>query len=239
MDLIELTLSTLSENLALDEALLEQAEKTAEPTALLRIWELSRPAVVIGRSSSAAEEVDLAYCREHSIEVGRRCSGGAAVVVGPGCLIYSLVLGFARFPGIEMIDTAHQLVLRTIANGLRPLVQGLECQGTSDMTCCDRKFSGNSLRMKRTHLLYHGTILYDFPLPLISACLGTAPRQPKYRVGRAHSDFVCNLQVSRTALREALHTAWGVSSVRSSWPQEETAALVESRYARDSWTFSR
>ena len=26
------------------------------------------------------------------------------------------------------------------------------------------KFSGNSLRVRRTHLLYHGTLLYDFSL---------------------------------------------------------------------------
>ena len=48
--------------------------------------------VVIGRSSRTADEVDLEYCRAEGIPVLRRCSGGAAVVVGPGCLMYSVVL---------------------------------------------------------------------------------------------------------------------------------------------------
>jgi len=66
-------------------------------------------------------------------------------------------------------------------------------RGTSDLAVAERKFSGNSSRVKRGHLLYHGTLLYDFPLGLISDCLRTPPRQPHYRERRSHGEFVNNI----------------------------------------------
>ena len=41
--------------------------------------------------------------------------------------------------------------------------------GTSDFTIGDLKFSGNSMRARHNPFLYHGTILYNFPLRFNSA----------------------------------------------------------------------
>ncbi len=239
MQLLDLTLPTIAENLALDEALLEQAEAGSESIGLLRLWEPPQYAVVIGRSSAVECEVDSSYCRGNDVEIARRCSGGASVVIGPGCLTYSVILGFARFPGLEMIENAHRFVLSTMLSGLEPLAAGVSCAGTSDLAWMGRKFSGNSLRIKRTHLLYHGTLLYEFPLQLISHCLRTAPRQPAYRDGRTHADFVCNLPVNQAQLRAAISRAWNVDSTGHDWPHVETARLVADRYGQPEWVFSR
>ena len=50
----------------------------------------------------------------------------------------------------------------------------MRCQGTSDLAIGDLKFSGNSARCRRRWLLYHGTLLYDFPLSLVAQCLQDA-----------------------------------------------------------------
>src|SRR4051812_4138769 len=73
------------ENLALDEFLLSQGEET------LRFWECPRPVVVVGRGGRIAEQVRVKECEEDGVEVLRRCSGGGAVVLGPGCLNFSFV----------------------------------------------------------------------------------------------------------------------------------------------------
>ncbi len=52
MELLELTLATPEENLALDEALLDEAEAAGRPSEVLRLWESILPAVVVGRSSA-------------------------------------------------------------------------------------------------------------------------------------------------------------------------------------------
>lgn len=208
MQLLDLTLPTAEENLALEESLLAQAEAGEAPDDVLRLWEPAAPLVVLGRSSQPEGEVNVAACQSRGIPILRRSSGGAAIVTGPGCLMYAVVLSMVRRPQLRFIDAAHRYVLGTLEAALAPLAPGVCRQGTSDLALGDRKFSGNSLRVKRDHLLYHGTLLYDFPLELIGACLGVAPRQPAYRGGRSHDDFVCNLPVSVNDLRRAVAQAW-------------------------------
>ena len=64
------------------------------------------------------------------------------------------------------------------------------------------------MRVKREHLLYHGTLLYDFPLEMIGRCLAMPPREPDYRQARPHDAFVANLPLDAAMLRSALRTAW-------------------------------
>ena len=89
MQRLDLTLPTPAENLALDEALLDWAEEDTSDREFLRIWESPQPMVVVGRSSRIAQEVNTAECRERHIPIVRRSSGGAAIVAGPGCLMYA------------------------------------------------------------------------------------------------------------------------------------------------------
>ena len=60
MRFIDLTLDQPAENLALDEALLEEAESAGQPQETLRLWESPSHVAVVGRSSSVGEEIDLA-----------------------------------------------------------------------------------------------------------------------------------------------------------------------------------
>lgn len=233
--LLELTLPTPEENLALDEALLDEAEEEGRGE-VLRIWEAARPFVVLGRSSRHLDEVDRAACRERDVPVLRRCSGGASIVAGPGCLMYAVVLDYERRPALRMLDEAHRFVLARVARAAARFAD-VAPRGTSDLAfgAPPRKFSGNSLRCKRRHLLYHGTLLYGFRLELIAECLRTAPRQPEYRFGREHAEFVANLPAAAGPLAQALIESWGATPDPIDWPRERTRQLVESRYGRAEW----
>jgi lipoate-protein ligase A len=236
---LDLTCADPVQNLALDEALLDVAEEGLAPGEILRLWEPTAPLVVVGRSSQVAGEVRLDECQRRGIPVLRRASGGAAIVAGPGCLMYAVVLSYARHPELRMLDQAHQYVLRRIAAGLSTLGIVADICGTSDLAVGGRKFSGNSLRCKREHFLYHGTLLYDFDLSLISSLLGVPPRVPDYRENRPHEEFVTNLKASREALVNSLTQAFGATDVITAWPADRTKRLVEERYGRDSWNFAR
>jgi lipoate-protein ligase A len=238
MQLLNLTLSSPAENLALDEALLDAAE-AGEGGEVLRLWESPAPLVVIGRSSKIAEEVELPRCRELGVPVLRRASGGAAIVAGPGCLMYGVVLNYQQRPELRMLDWAHDFVLSRIVAALREL--GLDARrcGTSDLATGDRKFSGNSLRCKRDHLLYHGTLLYNCPLELIGRLLHSPPRQPEYRAGRAHGEFVGNLPLSPGEIRAALVGGFAATRPLTAWPQQRVAELAAERYSRDDWNLAR
>jgi lipoate-protein ligase A len=231
MRYLDLTLPTPAENLALDEALLDEAEAAREPVETLRFWESADPAVIIGRSSKIPQEVQIENCRRDRVPILRRASGGAAVVIGPGCLMYALVLSFSRRPALRAVDEAHRFVLGTLVSALKALAPEVRCRGISDLVLGDRKFSGNSLRLKRENLLYHGTILYDFSLESIDRYLAMPPRQPDYRNGRPHGQFVANLPVPAPAIREAIRTAWSATDPCTPWPRARTEQFAAERYA--------
>ena len=235
MQYLDLTLPTPAENVALDEALLEEAEASASPVETLRLWEPRQPLVVVGRSSRADGEVRIEVCRELGIPVLRRISGGAAVVSGPGCLMYALVLSYHLRPELRVVTAAHRWVLGTLAAALAAYVPGVQCRGTSDLALGELKFSGNSARLRRNHLLYHGTLLYDFPLELIERLLAMPPRMPDYRQWRPHEGFVTNLPLDRETIRRALLTAFDAGEPRDAWPEQRTAQLVAEKYGRPEW----
>lgn len=231
--------------LALDEALLLMAnEGTVSPS--LRTWSFSRTAVVLGRSSKVAKETDRTFCDQHQIPIFRRCSGGASIVGGPGCLMYSVVLSTDDHPEARKIDAAHELVMSRVLAAVRRQLPEVQLQGICDLTFQDRKFSGNALRITRQHLLYHGTILHDGDLELISNCLDFAPRQPDYREGRKHIDFVTNAPLQPARLTADLASEFGATDGTtdgatddgfSSEVIDRARQLAADRYSRHEWSF--
>jgi lipoate-protein ligase A len=239
MRLLEVTLETPEENLALDEALLEEAESARHPVETLRLWESPAPFVVVGRNSEVAREVNLGYCRERSIQVLRRSSGGASVVVAPGSLMYAVVLCYEKRPHLRALDEAHRFVLTRLVDALGRLAPDLSRQGTSDLAIGSMKCSGNSLRCKRNCFLYHGTLLYGAPLDLIADCLAMPPRQPEYRASRPHRAFLTNLPATADQLRIALAAGWQATASNDDWPRERVKQLVATRYSQAAWNEAR
>jgi len=239
MRLLDLTLATPAENLALDEALLDEAEESAEPLETLRLWESPEAIVVVGRNSRVEDEVNARACRADGVPILRRTSGGCAIVAGPGSLMYAVVLSYALRPELRMLERTHQFVLGTIAAGLAPLKIDAKLRGTCDLALGDLKFSGNSLRCRRRALVYHGTLLHDFSLPLVETYLKMPPRQPDYRRDRAHGAFVTNLPVDAASLKQALIAAWQAVPMEGDWPREATRIAAKERYARDEWNLAR
>lgn len=234
MHLLDLTLPLPAENLALDEALLAASVAGEIAGGILRLWEPDEHFVVLGRSSDSAVEVNLAACRALNIPVLRRASGGGTILTGPGCLMYAVVLSYDEHPATKSITHAHQFVLNRIATGLAPLVPGITLAGTSDLayhtTAGLQKFSGNALRAKRTHFLYHGTLLYDFDLDLVATVLAQQTREPQYRAARAHREFIANLPLSREQIIAALAATWNAKQPLNIWPQEQMQCIVKQKY---------
>ncbi|MDA1015034.1 MAG: lipoate--protein ligase family protein [Planctomycetota bacterium] len=201
LDLLDLTLDSPEQNLALDERLLGEVDRN-ERAPLLRLWELQSHAVVLGRSGKIEIDVHQDACRERNIPVLKRCSGGGTVVLGPGCLVYSFFLPVDRQRMSIRDGIAH--VLCIVEDAIREC--GIESgqAGTSDLATMDYKFSGNSQKWSRNAVLHHGTILYDADLELISRLLKQPERQPDYRRDRQHRDFIQNLPVDGAELRRQL-----------------------------------
>ncbi len=232
--LLDLTLPQLAENLALDEALLLEAE-AGRGGETLRFWEWSRPAVVLGSGGCLADDVDQAACKADGVPILRRASGGGTVLLGAGCLCYSLVLAYEPAPALQAIVSSYVYILDRVRDGLADLVPGIERAGTSDLAVAGRKVSGNSQQRKRAYLLHHGTLLYRFDAASVGRYLRRPARQPDYRGGREHAAFLGNLPVGPGQLRAALGEAWGAVESVTDWPGETVRELVAVKYLDPRW----
>jgi lipoate---protein ligase len=237
LGLLDLTLPTVEENLALDEALLVAADERGG-RAVLRFWEQSGFAVVLGASRRIAADVRIDPCREDGVPVVRRASGGGTVVIGPGALNVTLVLPMAANPALATVDGAQSSVLERIASGLRSGGAAVDVRGSGDLTIDGRKFAGSAQRRLRTTVLVHASILYDLPIRWIDRYLQLPERQPAYRGGRSHEDFLMNLSISRTILTDLIRSTWSPSSLLSAAsdvPQDLLESLLVEKFANRSW----
>jgi lipoate-protein ligase A len=234
MNYVNQTLASLAENLALDEALLLAGE-SAEGGEVLHVWEWASAAVVLGAASRLTLDVDEAACQADGVPILRRSSGGGTVLLGKGCLVYSLILAYDRSPALGEIPTSYVYILERVRDALSDLLPGLELAGTSDLAAGGRKVSGNAQQRKRTHLLHHGTLLYDFDLAQVGRHLRMPERRPEYRGQRGHEDFLMNLPAGAEELKRRLRAAWGADTQIETWPESKVASLVQEKYLTAEW----
>lgn len=158
------------------------------------------------------------------------------MVVGPGCLAFSLALSVTPQMRSLGVSNVTRSLMERIAIGLSSGSSVVIVKGTSDLVCGGRKFSGNAQRWLKNAFLHHGTMLYDFNLSLISRLLKNPSRQPDYREGRDHAGFVGNFTASRERLINSLAASWNATV--SSCPPSillRAAAIAATRYSDPEW----
>jgi len=235
---LDLTLPTLEENLACDEALLLRAEAGESPD-ILRFWSWPSPAVVMGAGCRLADDVDEAACLKDNVPIARRSSGGGTVLLGAGCLCLSLILDSEREPELHGIRSSYCFILRRIGQALHGLLPEIAPAGTSDLASAGRKLSGNAQQRKRRFILHHGTLLHGFDLEQVERYLRHPPRQPDYRQDREHAAFLINLPATAEELRTRLQEAWHAKTASTEYPRAETERLVREKYSQAEWTRRR
>ena len=235
---LAVAIGSVAEHLALDEALLEAAHEGRLTRPVVRTWTALKPTVVVGSSSRIDDEVDRAACVAAGVPILRRPSGGLTVVLGPGCVMWSVVAPLTA--AAAAIDRIHSAVLEPLAAALVAAGRPILRRGSSDLALAtadgERKVSGNALRLRRGGVLYHGTLLDDFNLDLVGHLLRHPPREPSYRAHRNHAAFLANLELGRTASDTAVRLAFTAADERISWPRARVAELVRDRYSSRDWT---
>jgi lipoate-protein ligase A len=192
---------TVAEHLEAEWQLFRSFE-TGATGYLCRTWETARPAVVLGRNGSVADDVIQDACRRDGVPVLRRFSGGGTVILGPGCLNYALAVSLVSYPAFEDVAASFSTILQQVAALLN--VTGLAVAGVTDLALDGRKVSGNAQRRGRRALLHHGTLLYAFDAGLAARYLRDPDRQPAYRAVRPHTAFLGNLPLSRPVIEAGL-----------------------------------
>ena len=234
----DVTLSAVAENLALDEALLIEADEGRGPAAV-RFWEPPDYAVVLGASRRLRDEVHLEACRADGVPIFRRSSGGGTVLIGPGTLNVTVILPETAGPGLSAVDAAQRHVLDRLAGAVRRLGPPVEVLAHGDLVLADRKCAGSAQRRLKRCFMVHCSILYRFEIDRIGRYLTLPQRQPDYRRARSHDAFLCNLGLPRQALLDALRPGPlpcnGPDAADLRGPMALLPSLLAERFANPGW----
>ncbi|HTR42794.1 MAG TPA: lipoate--protein ligase family protein [Pseudomonadales bacterium] len=237
MRLLDLTFTTPAENLACDEALLDWREENPHSDEeILRFWESVETFAVVGYANKIESEINVPACEAKKIPIFRRCSGGGTVLQGKGCLNYALILRIGSNPHLAGISGANKFIMERnseaiqLAAGHAPSIRG-----HTDLAFGGRKFSGNSQRRHKHYLLFHGTFLLNFNIPLVGEALKFPSREPDYRHQRSHTDFLMNLDLSAAAVKAAMQKIWLADLPLENPPLEKISRLAREKYATPAW----
>ena len=66
--------------MAIDAALLDEAESSPSPLTIVRFYQWRRPTISLGRNQRIDTAVDEAFCAEQGVEIVHRPTGGRAVL---------------------------------------------------------------------------------------------------------------------------------------------------------------
>lgn len=154
-------------NVALDQVLTEEVGAGRRPP-LLRLWDWTERAVVVGSFQSLANEVDAEAAADSDTVVVRRISGGGAMFMEAGnCLTYSLCFPQSLVDGLSFADSypfldswvmeaLERVGVQAEYKPLNDIVSAAEGDGSG------RKIGGAAQkRLANGGMLHHVTMSYD------------------------------------------------------------------------------
>lgn len=172
-----------------DDELLAKVAVSGEPG--IRIYPFDHNAVVAGRGSRLSRELNLDRIHRDGIALYRRRGGGCAVFLDPGNLIISIAFPAEGFGNVSpLFNAASDVVIRGLE---RAGIKGVYQDGISDLVMEDRKVGGSCFHRSRNLAYYSAALLVSPDLDAMETYLPHPPREPEYRRGRLHREFVRGL----------------------------------------------
>lgn len=159
----------------------------------LSIWVPRSPIVVLGSSNKPEQEADTQACERDGIAILRRYGGGGTVLLHSGCVVVSIGAWVRHaYQNKLYFDLFNRTIIMALEQ-LWPEIKGLSQRGLSDIALGERKVAGTSLFRSRNYALYQASLLVDLQLPSIDLYLRHPSREPDYRGGRSHAEFLMGL----------------------------------------------
>ena len=182
---------TVERELEHDLELLAYATEHGRST--FRTWVARSHTVVVGRAVDVESEVDTEHCARLEVQIVRRPSGGRSVVIGPGTVQYTFALPYRLSSELSGISSSKRFCNRLLLAALADarIVE----DDSGDLLLGDRKIGGLAIKRGREAMMLHGTLLVAADIEVVASLLRHPLREPAYRRGRGHAEFLANLGV--------------------------------------------
>ena len=171
------------------------------------VWEPEFLCIVLGQSNQVERSVMAAHALEDNVPVYKRPSGGEAVVLSPKMLVISILQRGAELRSPRFyFNRINEKIIKALN---RLGVKDLGTKGISDLCLGEQKILGSSIYRNKDLVFYHGVLNRAESPALMERYLEHPSREPGYRKGRKHRDFVTSLwkkgyEFSAEEIRRAL-----------------------------------
>ena len=175
------------------------------------VWVPEQTVIVLGQSNDADGAVWTEMAYADGIPVIKRPSGGQTVILTPNTVVISVRLISERLENPRVyFSQVNDIIIKT----LRDMeVKNLGQQGISDVTIGEKKILGSSIYRKKNLVFYHAVLNVAESPDFIGKYLKHPSKEPEYRAGRRHEDFVTSIRESGYGftpeeIKEALEQAF-------------------------------
>jgi len=156
------------------------------------IWIPDKVYIVLGASNKPDDALNIENVTRDNIPVLKRPSGGQTVILTPNNIIIAAVF-FDRetMHPKEVFQHINKLIISTIE---KTGINNLSMMGISDIAISGKKILGSAIYRSKEALLYHAVLNLGEPSITFEKYLKHPTKEPDYRKGRSHSEFVTSLK---------------------------------------------
>jgi lipoate-protein ligase A len=238
--------------MAIDEAILTARIANLSPNTV-RFYRWKPSAVSIGKFQDAQKELQLENCRNYSVDLVRRITGGGTVYHGAeGEITYSVVAD-KKDLGSHDITQVYSRIYSGLVEALKIL--GITADfGEGNQNACpnltvrSKKISGSAQAHKSGIVLQHGTLLLSVDLPKMFSLLRVPWARTCTEVVNIAEKKITSvnhelqretsIEEVNVALVQGFQEALGIKFEEGSlspYEQELSAKLRKGKYATDEW----
>lgn len=156
------------------------------------VWIPSEISIILGASNQPERDLHLDTITGDNIPVYKRPSGGETVLISPETIVISITEHPIPLIGVKKQFHRYN---KLIIQGLSELgVTSVTNRGISDLAIGDKKILGSALYHSRDRVFYHAVLNIGESGELIEKYIKHPVREPDYRQGRSHADFIKSLR---------------------------------------------
>lgn len=155
------------------------------------LWLPDKIYLVLGQSNKAELSLYTDRVLADKIPVYKRPSGGESVILTPNTLVISVRLLTDK---MENPQISFKKINNLIIDALSALgVKDVGYRGISDICIGEKKILGSSIYRKKNLVFYHAVLNISEDIEMIGKYLKHPGKEPDYRMGRDHGEFVTSL----------------------------------------------
>ncbi len=222
---------------------------TAESPNTIILVGPTDPYVCIGYHQELEKEVDVEYCREHSLPIYRREVGGGAVYLDKGQVFTQWIFQRNQLP--VNLEKRFALYIDPLIKTYQSLGINANLRPVNDIHVNGKKIGGTGAAQMGDADVVVGSLMYDFNFDLMARVLKVSSEKMRDKIVQSLNEYMTTItrELGATPAYEAINqtyldhaaAALGVEVEMGEPTAKELAIMaeIEARFTSDEWLYQK